>query len=239
MPHTTFSILEAAEYLHIRAEDLERLVKQGDIPFHRQGDRVVFRRGEIDAWASQRILGMPERELKSYHKVSSAKVHDLSEEHAIVTELMTPGSMEPELHSRTRASVIVDMVDLAMQTDLVNHREDLLASVQEREQMGSTALPGRFALLHPRHHDPYLFDDSFVVLGRTVQAIPFGAPDGRTTDVFFLVCCQDDRLHLHVLARLCMLCHHTDLLLHLAEAERADDMMDWIEKAEQQVIKGL
>jgi len=30
-----------------------------------------------------------------------------------------------------------------------------------------------------------MFEDSFLVVGRTIQPIPFGSPDGSTTDLFF------------------------------------------------------
>ena len=68
------------------------------------------------------------------------------------------------------------------------------------------------AFLHARYHDPNICGDSFAVLGRTAGPIFAGAADGGTTDLFFLLCCQDDALHLHVLARLCAMSHSTPLL---------------------------
>ena len=105
--------------------------------------------------------------------------------------------------------------------------------------MGSTALAAGIALLHPSNLQPYMFDDSGIVLGRTIQPTPFGSPDGMTTDLFFLVCCQDDRTHLHVLARLCVLCYQTTMLLDLREAQTAEDMYEVLINAEQEVVKDL
>jgi PTS system nitrogen regulatory IIA component len=82
-----------------------------------------------------------------------------------------------------------------------------------------------------------MFEDSFVALGRSIGFIPFGAPDGRTSNLFFLVCSQDEKIHLHMLARLSMLCHHTSVLLDLAEAESADGMYEALVAAEQEVLK--
>jgi mannitol/fructose-specific phosphotransferase system IIA component (Ntr-type) len=93
------------------------------------------------------------------------------------------------------------------------------------------------ALLHRRMHEPYMFEDSFVVLGKTISQVPFGSPDGETTDIFFLVCCQDDRIHLHVLARLCMMCHQTSLLLELREAKDAKQMHALLVASEQRVLQ--
>ena len=111
-------------------------------------------------------------------------------------------------------------MDLAGSTGLVADPQDLLRSIDERERLCSTALAGGIALLHPRNHEPYMFDDSFVVLGdERSSRFHFGSPDGAMTDLFFLICCQDDRIHLHALTRLCMMCHYSSVLLELRDAE--------------------
>jgi mannitol/fructose-specific phosphotransferase system IIA component (Ntr-type) len=128
------------------------------------------------------------------------------------------------------------LVDLADKTRQVTDRGALLESLEAREALGSTAVPGGLSLPHPRFHDPYLFATSFLVVGRPIQEIYFGAPDGGPTDLFFLICCQDDRLHLLVLARLCLLAQKTDLLEHLRVAPDAGGMRDSLITAEQQLL---
>ncbi|MFH0880315.1 MAG: PTS sugar transporter subunit IIA [Lentisphaerota bacterium] len=239
LPFRVLSLDEVAEYLHLTKDDVDSLVRSGDIPFDRQGDRMVFRQRDIDAWASQRILGFSREGLKAFHKKSSIKVHDLSQKHAIIPELCKAAWCDPVMTSKTRASVIRDTVAMAEKTGLVFYAQELLKSVEERERLGSTALAGGMALLHPRNHENYMFGDSFIVLGRTIQPIPFGSPDGSTSDLFFLVCCQDDRIHLHVLARICMMCHQTSLLLELHDAQTSDEMFRLMVSAEDEIIKQL
>lgn len=239
MPHTRFNLNEAAEYLHLSVSDLESLVKRREIPFDQVGQRYVFRRSDIDAWASQRLLGFNHGRLEAYHRKSSARMHDLSRTSAIIAELLKPSWIRAELASRTKSSIIRDMVDLADATGLLNDKPGLLTSIIEREKLCSTALSGGLAILHGQYHEPYQSEDSFVVLGRTVQPVPFGSPDGRTTDLFFLVCCQDDRIHLHVLARICMLCQQTPLLMILREAQTADAMYEAIVSQEIDLVRSL
>ncbi|TAN37072.1 MAG: helix-turn-helix domain-containing protein [Verrucomicrobia bacterium] len=239
MPHKTFNLDEVARYLHLNADEVQRYVRERVIPHEERGGRLVFKRSEIDAWASRRILGASEKRLKTYHRQSSERVLDFSKQHAIVPELLHADFIEPALTSRTKASVIRDMVKLAERTDLVNDATDLLKSLEERERLCTTALPGSVALLHPHTHDAYRFSDSFIVFGRAIQPLPFGSPDGSTTDLFFLVCCQNDRLHLHVLARICMMCHHTDLLLNLREAGDATALFNALIAAEQEVVRQM
>jgi len=239
LPHRVFNLDEVAQFLHVSRQNVEQLVRDKEIPFERQGNRIVFRKKAIEEWASQRILGLSGSGLSDYHKTTSAKYHDLSESHAILPELIKPAYVDPAVAAKTKASVIRHIVRLADQTGLLIHADDLLKGLIERERMCSTALAGGIALLHPRNHDPYLCEDTFIVLGRTIQPIPFGSPDGRTTDLFFLICSQDDRIHLHVLARLCMLCYHTSLLLDLREGAEAHELHESLLRAEEEIIREL
>lgn len=239
MPYRTFKLSEVGAYLHLSQSDVEELTRRQEIPFEKKGDQLVFRKKDIDAWASQRILGLSNKRLTAYHKVSSAKAHDLSKQHAIIAELIKQEYIRPDLSSRTKPSLLRDMVALAEQTGLVMAPEDLLNSLLEREKLCSTALPEGIALLHPRHHQPYMFEDSFIVLGRAAHPLPFGAPDGNTTDLFFLICCQDDRIHLHVLARLCLMCRDTKVLQEVRTAPDAAAILACLVSSELEAIKRI
>ncbi len=236
MPYRTFNLTEVCTYLHLAQPDVEALTRRQEIPFENKGGRLVFRKKDVDAWASQRILGFSNKHLTAYHKVSSAKTHDLSKQHTIIAELVKTEYIQPALGSRTKPSLLRDMVALAGQTGLVTDPDELLQSLLERERLCSTALPEGIALLHPRHHEPYMFDDSFIVLGRAAHPLPFGAPDGNTTDLFFLICCQDDRIHLHVLARLCLMCQDTTVLQETRTASDAAAIMDCLVRSENKAI---
>lgn len=241
VPHRIFNLYEVADYLHLTRGDVERLVRDKEIPFQRRGEKLVFMRNDIDEWASKRIIGSRKGDIDGEEKKapSRAKAHNLDKQHAIIPELLKIEFINPAMKSKTKSSVITDMVGLADKTGLLLQKADLIKSLKEREQMCSTALAGGIALLHPRNHQPYMFEDSFLVFGRTTQPIPYGAPDGMQTDLFFLVCCQEDKIHLHVLARLCVLCYQTTLLLDLREAETAEEMYNLLISAEQEIIKDL
>ena len=237
MPHRTFDIEEVARYLHLSRADIERLVKNRDVPFERHGKRLVFQKIEIDAWASQRILGLQGSRLADYHDKSSQATRDYLPHEAIFPEMLQPEFIQPAMPAKTKASVMREMAALAGKTRRVCDPAGLLSSLEAREALCSTGLPGGMALLHCRSPESYLFDSPFIVLGRTVQEIPFGAPDGQPTRLFFLVCCPDDRLHLHTLARLCLVAQKTDLLLQLGEARDSPAIYCAIIAAEEEVLK--
>jgi len=239
MPHRVFNLAEAAEYLHLEIDAVEELARSGEIPYEKQGMRLVFRHNAIDEWASRRVLELNKENLSDFHQRSTAKYHDLSRESAIIPALVKPEWIDAQMTCRSKSSVIREMVELADRTGMLCYREELLESLIEREKLCSTALSGGLALLHPRNHEPYMFEDSFVVVGKTIAQVPFGSPDRSTTDIFFLICSQDDRIHLHVLARLCMMCHDTSLLLEMHETDDAEDMHNLLVASEKQVIQQM
>ena len=236
MPYRTFNLNEVAIYLHLARTDLEALVQHREIPVEMQGNRLVFRKKDIDTWASQHILGLSDKRLTTYHKQTSTLTRDRSHQSLSVVALVRPEAIEPELTSKTKSSVLRDMVALADRIGSVCNPSDFLQSLVERERLCSTALSDGIALLHPRNHDPYMLVNSFISIGRAIHPVPFGAPDGNRTDLFFLIGCQDDRLHLHVLARLCMISKQTKVLLQLREAESANAMITILRRAEENMV---
>ncbi len=236
MPYRTFGLEEVARYLHLSVADVERLVKDQDIPFERHGDRVVFRKVQIDPWASQRILRLEDRRMAEYDQRTPRGAKQIAPHEAFMPEIIRPEFIEPALAAKTKASVLRQMVALAEKTGRVSDPKALLHGLEAREELCSTGIPGGLALLHSRSPEPYLFETAFLALGRTVQQIPFGAPDGQPTNLFFLIGCPDDGTHLNTLSRLCLMALKTDLLVDLRQAADADAMCNCIIAAEQAVL---
>lgn len=239
MPHRTLNLDEVARYLHLSPLEIERLCNDRAIPFETRGGRVIFRQRDIDTWASQRILSFNASRLVEYHQKSSQHTRPLLAREALLPEMLRPDGIAAALTARTKASVLRELAAVADRTGLVCDGPELIASLQEREKLCSTAVPGGVAFLHPRQQQPYLFQASFLVFGRTIQPIHFGSPDGQPTDLFFLICCQDDQLHLHTLARLCTMAQKTDLLARLRAAADSDALFDCLLATEENVIATL
>lgn len=236
MSFRLFDIEAVAEYLHLTPADVAQRVKDRAIPFERRGDRVVFRKSEIDDWASQRILSLPGERLAAYHDKSTRHTREILDEEALLPERLSLGAIASAMTSKTKSSVLRDLVTLADKTGNLNDPKILLESLEAREELCPTAMPGGFALPHPRAPEPYLFENSFIVVGRPVQEIFFGAPDGEPTRLFFLLCCKDDRLHLHILARLCLIAMRTDVISQLLNAADPAAMRDALIAAEQETL---
>jgi mannitol/fructose-specific phosphotransferase system IIA component (Ntr-type)/predicted DNA-binding transcriptional regulator AlpA len=236
MSHQILSLEAVAEYLHLTTSDISLRVKRNEIPHEKRGHRIVFSKDEIDLWASQRLLRLPGQRLTEYHRKSTLGTRKILPRQTLLPEMIQPDFIGPVLLAKTKSSVLHELVALAETTGRVNNPQSLVSSLEAREALCSTGMPSGFALPHPRVPDPYLCEGSFIVLGRTVQEIYFGAPDGGPTNLFFLICCQDDRLHLHTLARLCLMAQKTAILDQLRQCSDAASMHTCLLTAEEEVL---
>ena len=227
------TLREVAAYLRVRVEQVDAWVRSGEIPFERSGSRVVFRRSAIEPWASARMIGFNEEQLREYYAYSPPP-EAASEPMVVpaVSELIQEGRIIPEMDAKTRPAALRALLAAAEETGWVSDVTALRDSVDARERLCSTALPGGVAIPHPLHHEPYLIERCFIVLGRAPSPIPFGSPDGQTTDLFFLLCSSDERQHLKLLAQVCQLCHGTSLLEELRQADGKDAMLAAVQHEE-------
>lgn len=222
----------AAAHLHMPERELRHVAQRGEVACVKRGDQYFFEHRALDEWAQRRLMSIGEKELASEHKAAMtdrrrAEGHDVH-----VAELLRPAFIAPALTAKGRAGVLRDMTDFADSTGLLYDPETLYAELAAREEVASTAAGGGVAFLHPRYHDPFLFQETFLALGRAVRPVFFGAQDGTGTDLFFLICCTDHALHLHILARLCLLAHGTSLLENLRAAPDAEAMHAALKAAE-------
>ena len=107
-----------------------------------------------------------------------------------------------------------------------------------REEMHSTALEAGVAIPHPRRAMPAtVLGESVIALGRTSSGIPFGAPHGALSDIFFLVCCREQRTHLKVLARISRMMLQPGTLDELRAAETVAETLSILEATERGLIE--
>ena len=65
---------------------------------------------------------------------------------------------------------------------------------------------------------------------------PFGSGRTGLTDIFFLVCCRDDRTHLRVLARLARLLRRPGFIDELRAADTVGETWRLIDATERELI---
>ena len=219
MPHSTLTLQQLSRYLHLPDTQIRRLVDKGAIPSRRVNGDLVFSREEVNHWLERRIGISDEEELVQVEEaLTKSAPPGTAEDEISLVALIPEGAIALPLLAKTRDSVIRSMVQLAGSTGLLWDTDAMAEAVKAREELHSTALDEGVALLHPRRPMASILGDTFVTLGIVPSGIPFGGGSSGLTDVFFLICSMDDRVHLRILARLSRVLGSHDFLCRLRES---------------------
>jgi PTS system nitrogen regulatory IIA component len=241
MPHEQMNASQVAVYLAMDMREVVKLAQRDQIPCLKLGgdkaprDRYRFVKSDIDHWIENQMHTLNRERLSSISK-SVSDHHGLDSEGMLLCSSIPDGGLDVPMHARTREATIRELVDVADRAGMVYLRAELIEEIREREDVCSTALIPGVALPHPRHPVEYDISDSFVVVGLTHSGIPFGAPDGSLTRLFFLVCCKDERTHLHLLARLAQMLHTPGVLDDLLDADCPEELMETLHACEAKIV---
>jgi PTS system nitrogen regulatory IIA component len=227
--------MDVAQMLGADARYLERMAGRGQIPCQKVRGQFRFNRAELTQWLQQNIATMDGGNLAAVDAGMTVHRQRCGNER-LVSPLLRSNAITANLGSRTKSSTLRQLVSLAERTSLVYDAEALRDAVLQREELGSTAMPGGIAIPHPHGPLPYAIAEPVLVVARAPHGIVFGAPDGRLTELFFLTASQDDRHHVHLLARLCRMLQDEAFVEQLVLAETPDEIADLLRDRELQVI---
>ena len=230
-----FTLGELAAALGWSARFIEGLVRGEKFPAIETDGKLLFDRTAVTDWLQQKIQTLDERHIRAL------------EDH-IETDLIEKGVFRTHRSDRLASrlplrGVALDLAidspqdilralsEIAAGTGNVSDKSLLLYSLVEREPLCSTALPGGFAICHPRRPLRSAIERQFLCCIRTSQPIAFGSEDGELTRLFFLLCAPDDRSHLHGIARLARILHaeESKLLFTASDAETFKETLAFIE----------
>ncbi len=216
MSHEPYSLEELARQLGRDRREIEKLANRGSIPGRKVGGEWQFHPTEITHWLEQEMREFTETELAAVEESQRSTEADAD---VPVTSLLSLKTVEVPLQARTKRSVLESLVEVAGRSWQIWEPATVLLAVQQREEVLSTAFENGVAIPHPRNPLPDVLGESVVAFGRTLSGIPFAAPKGGLTDLFFLILCRDSRTHLKVLARLGRMLQHPGFLEKLREIE--------------------
>ncbi len=206
---------QLAAYLQRDLREVSKLANRGYLPGQKVAGQWRFARAEINHWIETQMHAYTEQELTALEQGGQPEI----EQEPFISSLLAESCIAVPFAAGTKASVLRELVRLAEQSWQVYDPDAILTAIKLREEMGSTALESGVAIPHPRRPLPNALGEAVVAYGRTASGIPFGAPHGILTDIFFLICCQDDRTHLKVLARLSRLLLRPGFIGELRDAD--------------------
>jgi len=225
---------QLAAYLRRDVREVSKLANRGHLPGKKVGGVWRFASSDINYWIETQMPALSEEQLAALEDRGDTAVEF---EEPLVTSLLTERTIAVPLRASTKASVLRELVTLAEQSWQIYDPDALLEAIKAREAVGSTALASGVAIPHPHQPlSPKAQGEAILALARTSHGIPFGAPDGGLTDLFFLVSCRGADMHLRVLARLSRLLLRPGFLDDLRSIESVAETLQFIERSERELL---
>jgi nitrogen PTS system EIIA component len=134
-----------------------------------------------------------------------------------ITEILSPEMVVPDLKGSDKPAVLRELAEHMC----ASHKEiqigDLVAVLEERERLGSTAIGDGIAIPHGKLKG---VKGILGIFGRHCAGVDFDSLDGKPTHLFFLLIAPEDSssLHLKALARVSRLLKDQPFREHLLAA---------------------
>jgi nitrogen PTS system EIIA component len=118
-----------------------------------------------------------------------------------IEEILSESVVVPDLGARSKPEVLIELADAVARDNAGIDKVRLLAALEERERLNSTALGDGVAIPHGKLPG---IRRVFAAFGRSRQGIDFQSLDGKPTHLFFLLVAPEDSAgaHLKALARI-------------------------------------
>ncbi len=109
--------------------------------------------------------------------------------------------------------------------------EEVIRAIEEREELGTTAIGGGVAIPHARVEG---LERLSMVVAVSPQGVPFDSLDGEPVHVIFMLLAPEDATpsYLRVLANVSRLLKNRELIFELKKAQDLSQIPEMIEHAE-------
>ena len=235
MSDDIMGIDELAIYLQRDAREVQKMANRGYLPGQKVSGEWRFHAVEINDWIANQIHAFTEQELVALES-GGVKVLQKTKPGMIISSLLTEATISVPLKGSTKNSILKELVEVAEQSWHVYDPEAILNAIKQREDDASTAMPGGVALPHPHRPLAKALGDDVMAFGRTYSPVPFGGSGGGMTDLFFLICCRDHRMHLQAMARLSRFFLRPEFFDELRQLETPTEVYEYIRKTEEDLV---
>lgn len=192
-PGDLLTTKELAAYLRLNERTVLKLASQGELPGARLGNQWRFRRAVVDAWLDDQMLGV---------RPSSSPTHSDQRATFRFDDGFRAEHVVASLRGATVPAALEELAARARDLGLVVDKTWFLGALLERENVLTSAVGGGVAFPHTLNRHPDQVREPFLLVGRSVGGIDFGAMDGAPVHIVVLMGLRYQQLHLPWLRRL-------------------------------------
>jgi len=140
-----------------------------------------------------------------------------------ISKLVNKNLVEVNLKSRTKESVLSEIVDCLYRNKKIKGKKAILAELLGREMRGSTGIGDGIAIPHARISE---LKEAVLFVGLSKRGINFSSVDGRTVHlvVLFLTPLLESELHLKILSKVAALLNNKMFVIRLLHSSSNEEL---------------
>ncbi|MCP3924802.1 MAG: PTS transporter subunit EIIA [Desulfobacterales bacterium] len=216
------SLSELAKKLNLPESTVERWIKQGRMPVHKESGKCIFNKSSLIKWASK-------HNLKFMIFEENNKIGDDKKELTFLSS-MENGEVFYDVKGEDIYGVLENAVNKISSFD-ENQKKDLLAKLIERENLTSTGIGNGIAIPHPRVPVEN-FSESAVITCFIDGTVDFNAIDGKPVFILFILLSPSTKEHLSLLSKLAFCMRDISFVEFLKSKPSKDSLIEKVSEFE-------
>lgn len=226
------TITQVSKSLNLPLDTLHRWIRQGRIPFEKEGDVFRFDLQVIEKWSKIHNF------IFTHPREAPVEPEPEAESPLTLITAMGRGGVMHDIPGGDVASVLEAAVAaLPRLADDVRRR--LLERLMQRERLMSTGVGKGIAIPHPRMPLASDFPQPVISTVFPVSPVDFQAVDNRPVFVLFLLLSPSSQIHLQLLSRLSYCVRDDRFVTFLKTRPDAPTLLQRVAEAEAVLDAGL
>lgn len=222
---------DVADLLNVSEITIRRWLTDGKIPAYRINHQYRFNRAEIENWILSHKLGKDSSSLQEEGKTTSgSKGSKGGIKQFGLYRALHKGGVLSKVAGNSKEEVIRNVMK-TLAKDLQIDADGVTNMLLERESLQSTALNNGIGLPHTRD---FLLDAHYdaVAIAFLDKPIEYGALDGKPVHTLFFLFASDDKMHLHLLAKIAHLSSDPETLKFFQSHPSKEAVLEYIKNWE-------
>lgn len=210
------TLKELAETLKVTERTVMRMLQSGQLRGVKIGGQWRFNGSEIDRLFFPDSEGAAAATGEDAVSLTDLVRRDI---HIPISRVMNEKRIILDLEASKRDDVINALAAILMRDGLILDVTELRRRLLDREKLLSTGIGNGVAIPHPRDPLTELNASAVIVLARCPNGVKYNALDGKPVKLFFMLCCENIEMHLHMMGQLARLLQDEQVIPELLAAE--------------------